>query len=280
VLCKKKIDAFQFGVNTMTDTLINAKAHALYDDWQARRMQLTGIEREMPEYHATEIRLLDYLLQRYKGSPEAARPAMFPLPASALIDRRAIVVHHHLRGGATTGIRNRQEADAHVRSALEQMRVPPEEEDDSAAEEAIAEFDRPAKFDLVEALREKLCDADATVRIHAAIKLGEIGGMDDIGLLADVLSVPHADDEHPKERAAILQAMKRLSGMNDDSFDPSDAPSMPKSLAELISDNLEEDGPNKSPIRLGISFGWLVCLSAAILAIGVILIIRLWIDQR
>jgi hypothetical protein len=105
--------------NTMTDVLINPQVHALYDDWRARRMQLSGAQGETPEHRAIEIRLLDYLLRRYKDSPEARRPALFPLPKCSFINRRAIVVHHHLRRGATPEISSRQEADLYVRSMLE-----------------------------------------------------------------------------------------------------------------------------------------------------------------
>ena len=53
----------------------------------------------------------------------------------------------------------------------------------------------------------------------AALQLGERGGLDDIGLLSDLLSSPASLDEHPRERAALLHAMQRLSGTTTETFD-------------------------------------------------------------
>ena len=59
---------------------------------------------------------------------------------------------------------------------------------------------------------------------QAALELGKIGTLDDVGLLSDLLSLPPAPDEHPRERAAILYAMQKLSGESVEPFDPPPVP--------------------------------------------------------
>jgi hypothetical protein len=216
----------------MPETMTITQAHTLYDDWRARREKLSCAPGEPTEYRAIEIRLLDYLLRRYKDSPEAAQPALFPLPKSAFINHRAIIVHHHLGRGSIPTISNRHEAYVHVRSMIEHMWIPPENESASAADEETPSFIKPPKIDPVEAVREKLCDADSAVRVRAAVKLGEIGTLDDIGFLSDLLSLPYSLDEHPKERAALLHAMQRLSGTTKDEFDLTGVPPAPKLAME------------------------------------------------
>jgi hypothetical protein len=155
------------------------------------------------------------------------------------------------------------------------MRTPPTNEDDFAEEATTAELDRPAKSDLVEAVREKLCDADAAVRIHAALELGEIGTLDDIGLLSDVLSLPCSEDEHPKERAAILHAMKRLSRIDEGSFDLCEVPKMPKSFAKFISENLTEDGTKARTTGITCYHRELLMLLAVVLVMAIVFFILL-----
>jgi hypothetical protein len=201
----------------MTDAIVAPHARTLIDDWNARREQLLSASGGTAEYRAVEIRLLDYLINRYQNSPEAARPALFPLSSGVFVDHRAIVVHHHLGRGSIPTISNRQQAYAHVRSMVDHMWTA--DADEFIAAEGTPEFVKPVEIDPVESLREELCSGDATARVQAALRLGEIGTLDDFGLLSDLLSLPYSLDEHPKERAALLHAMKRLSGATDDEFD-------------------------------------------------------------
>lgn len=60
--------------------------------------------------------------------------------------------------------------------------------------------------------REILSAGDARVRLNAIRVLGRTGSLDDISLLSDVLSLPRLPGEDPRERPAILQAMRRLAG--------------------------------------------------------------------
>jgi hypothetical protein len=58
--------------------------------------------------------------------------------------------------------------------------------------------------------RELICAESAKVRILAAHALGRLGTLDDIGLLSDLLGLPRWEREEPRERPALLRAMRRL----------------------------------------------------------------------
>ncbi len=112
------------------------------------------------------------------------------------------------------------------------------------------------------------------VRIRAALQLGERGDLDDIGLLSDLLSLPASLDEHPRERAALVYAMQRLSGTTTGTFNlsgvlftPSD---YPPGSAHVCS-----SGPGLSPeFRTEFSpYRVMAVLAAAAVAIGAIILI-------
>lgn len=200
------------------------KTPTLYDDWQARRARLAQVAAEAADYHVVELRLLDYLLRRYQGSPQAALPARFPLSTAVFVDHRALTVHHHLGRGLIPTISNAEEALAHVRSIVDRLRSPAGASEAGASEEGIAPCAIPPPADPAEAARTRLCSGEAAVRLQAALELGKIGTLDDVGLLSDLLSLPPAPDEHPRERAAILYAMQKLSGESVEPFDPPPVP--------------------------------------------------------
>ena len=50
----------------------DSKDRTLYDDWKARRERLAQASGGVSGHQAIEMRVLDYLLQRYQASPEAA----------------------------------------------------------------------------------------------------------------------------------------------------------------------------------------------------------------
>ncbi len=109
----------------MAGTTADLNVRTLYDDWQSRRQRLAEAAGGEADYRAVELRLLDYLLRRYQGSPEAARPARFPLPTGIFVNHRAIVVHHHLGRGVIPTITNPQEAQTRVQAIVARMQTPP-----------------------------------------------------------------------------------------------------------------------------------------------------------
>ena len=204
----------------MAGTTADLNVRTLYDDWQSRRQRLAEAAGGEADYRAVELRLLDYLLRRYQGSPEAARPARFPLPTGTFVNHRAIVVHHHLGRGVIPTITNAQEAQTRVQAIVARMQTPPA----AGREQAVASWAVAPEDDPVEMARMNLCNADPAERIHAALELGESGNLDDIGLLSDLLSLPIGPDEHPRERAALLYAMQCLSGGATEPFDMTGVP--------------------------------------------------------
>ena len=213
----------------MAGTTTDPNVRTLYDDWQSRRRRLAETASGDADYRAVELRLLDYLLRRYRGSPEAARPARFLLPTSVFVNHRAIMVHHHLGRGVIATITNQQEAQARVQAIVRRMQTPPAAD----SKHEIAACAVPPEDDPAETARMNLCDADPAARIHAALELGESGTLDDIGLLSDLLALPIGLDEHPRERPALLHAMQRLSGAAAEAFDMTGVPPLPRRAANV-----------------------------------------------
>ena len=124
----------------MAGTTADLNVRTLYDDWQSRRQRLVEAVGGDADYRVVELRLLDYLLRRYRGSPEATRPARFPLPTGLFVNHRAIVVHHHLGRGVIPTITNQQEAQARVRAIVARMQTPPAASKAPGAEQAVASW--------------------------------------------------------------------------------------------------------------------------------------------
>ena len=64
---------------------------------------------------------------------------------------------------------------------------------------------------VLDKIRERLADPHASVRLAAIDLIREIGVLDDVGLLSDLLALPPQPDEHPHERDALVAAMQRIS---------------------------------------------------------------------
>jgi hypothetical protein len=97
----------------------------LLEDWQARRDCLTADAGPIPQYAALQLQVLGYLLERYRHSAEAARPARFVPRCDLAVHPRAIVVHHHLGEGVLGGVKTRHEAAARVTGILGRLTAQP-----------------------------------------------------------------------------------------------------------------------------------------------------------
>ncbi len=131
----------------------------LYDDWLARRAQLAEAGGGEADWRAVELRLLDFLLRRDRDSPEAARPARFPLRSGLFVNHRAIVVHHHLGRGVIPTVTNRQEANARVRAIVVRMHSSAPRDAAPAEDEGVPSWAIPPEDDPVESVRMRLCDS-------------------------------------------------------------------------------------------------------------------------
>ncbi|MFC1596652.1 hypothetical protein ACFL5Q_01765 [Planctomycetota bacterium] len=65
-------------------------------------------------------------------------------------------------------------------------------------------------------IRPELAHRDAAVRLAAITILGRVGEPEDLGLLADLLTLPRQCDEHPHERATLARAVERISRSGED----------------------------------------------------------------
>jgi hypothetical protein len=63
-----------------------------------------------------------------------------------------------------------------------------------------------------EVLRAELANDRPTIRLRALTLLRELGSLDDVGLLSDLLALPKQEDEGPNEREAMLETLKTLAG--------------------------------------------------------------------
>jgi hypothetical protein len=251
------------------------KERTLYDDWKARRERLAHVSSGAAGYRAIEMRLLDYLLRRYEASPEAARPARFPLLTSVFVNHRAIIVHHHIGRGVIPTIANEQEARAHVRALVDRMWSPSARNEVADLDAGIASCAIPPAADQVEAARMRLCDSNPAVRIQAAVQLGEMGDLDDVGLLSDLLSLPTCPEEHPREREALLHAMQRLSGATTERFDLCGVLPVPEDATSLGSGGSETNRSDK-PRADYYFYLFLLVFSAVLFIVGGIMLILTW----
>jgi hypothetical protein len=186
----------------------------LYEDWLARRNRLAGLRDPGGTYAMIELRLLDYLLRRFRDAPEAKRPAMFPLASTLVINQRAAVIHSHLAKGHH--VADARQARDRVTSILQRMASPTRRE----AEVEDFEFVPNSRIGrLCDRSRASLGSGGRRKRLRAINILGRWGNLDDFGLLGDLAALPPQDDEHPHERAALSHAMQRIAGLTTSAFD-------------------------------------------------------------
>jgi hypothetical protein len=198
-----------------------ADRRTLYDDWKARREQLARLPYLAGDHHAVEAQVLDYLLRRYQDTPEGAQPARFPLKKDVYVNHRAIVVLHHLGGGRIPTVTTPSEAQARVQSIVRRMLSDGGGHETTGLREAENLKAKSGADALTEQWRMRLCDSNPVTRVLAAVRLGEVGTLDDVGLLSDLLALAPSDDEHPFERAAMVHSMERLAGVVSEPFDVS-----------------------------------------------------------
>ena len=195
----------------------------LYDDWQFRRDQLFLRSGGIESYRQIQLRVLDFLLRRYRNAPEAKRPVPAALSGEVHVNDRAIVVHHHLAFGGRAKASSSAEARLHIKAALERMySAERAQEPDSAVCPDKGAVEGDTQRQDPDPLRLKLCHSDPVERILGTVEIGEHGTLRDIGLLCDLLALPPAGDEHPRERAALSHAIARLAGLTSADFDLTD----------------------------------------------------------
>ncbi len=91
----------------------------LYDDWSERRERLRASSVETPNA-ALHLRVLNYLLDRYREEA-ATLDAAPPLLDAVLVNHRAIVVNHHCGLGQVAGVKSRNEASGRMAHIVQRM---------------------------------------------------------------------------------------------------------------------------------------------------------------
>ena len=118
---------------------------SLYDDWRNRRSHLLEKPSSGGRWVEVQVKILDYLIRRYRHSPVAEKPARFALAAELVWDERRIVVHNHLWRGKVGGARTKDQAESRVRTIVHRMAAG---EQDSAGAFVPEETPSPATYPL------------------------------------------------------------------------------------------------------------------------------------
>lgn len=184
---------------------------SLYDDWVERRAR----SNELSELKAP-LRVLDYLLDRYRDDPVAQQVARFPMATVAIFDRRAMLVYRHVSFAPKSEVRNSADATNKVSRILQRIKAQAPQEsvgapaggamigDDSQNPSLFrALLDMPLETEFQRSYvqertfyadqndfdRLKLLSEVTQERVDAAFKLAEFGTLDDINLLLDLLAL-------------------------------------------------------------------------------------------
>jgi hypothetical protein len=95
-------------------------AKTRYEDWQDRRQFLESQGGTNPR-RVLHVRVLNYLIRRYRDSAIAHLPARFALQRDLQWNDRRITVHHHLGRGKVAGVQTRDEAEQRIADLVQRM---------------------------------------------------------------------------------------------------------------------------------------------------------------
>ena len=95
-------------------------AKTRFEDWQDRRQYLESLGGTDPR-NVLHIKVLDYLMSRYRDSAAAHLHARFALRRDLHWNDRRITVHHHLGRGKVAGVQNREDAEQRIADLVQRM---------------------------------------------------------------------------------------------------------------------------------------------------------------
>lgn len=188
---------------------------SLYDDWCARRERLASpmAQANLPSV-AAHVKVLEYLLSRYRHAEFVHCPAVFPLPRGLALNGRAIILNHHLGSGRVAGVKSAQEAQSRMASILQRMAAPaaPSPADDAPWPGMSTIWTRATSR---ARHREENCylalaSEDYDDRARALNHIVWYGTLQDTGLLSDLAAIPGDEDLLARERREILLAMRLI----------------------------------------------------------------------
>lgn len=142
-------------------------APTLFEDWQTRRARLSerppaGGEALAP----AQVHVLDYLIKRYEGTPEAAQPARFAILSELFLNRRVMIVHHHLGGGPAASFKRGEDAESRASKILRRIKAQDPQAVLERKERSLAE-NPESEITLARALRNSLSDLSETLKSAA-----------------------------------------------------------------------------------------------------------------
>lgn len=187
---------------------------SLYEDWAARRDRLL-----LPTVQATfpsalpHIKVLEFLLSRYRDAEVAHQAAMFPLPCEIVFNQRAIIINHHLGSRRVAGVKSADEAATRVSSILTRMHAPDSIEDDGQPWPGVSTLWTPRTRRREHRIEDQylaLASVDYLERSTALDFFRHSGSLQDTSLLSDLAALPHDDDRFASEQRSILSAMRRI----------------------------------------------------------------------
>ncbi len=143
---------------------VTTKAKTRFEDWQDRRQYLDSLGSENPR-NVLQIKVLDYLISRYRDSAAAHQPARFGLWRGLHWNDRRITVHHHLGRGKVAGVQNREDAEQRIADLVQRMMSDERSEDEGFTPTNLADTPRRPLVRLTPNWRIKLgWNADSQIR--------------------------------------------------------------------------------------------------------------------
>ena len=95
----------------------------LYQDWQTRHGRLVQFGAPTWRHLDFQRPVLEFLIKRYAGDSVAQKPALFPLPSPFVLQKRTMVVQHHIAKGLNWHIRDENDARKKTSTILERMKA-------------------------------------------------------------------------------------------------------------------------------------------------------------
>ena len=120
-----------------------ATQRTLLDEWQCRLDLLNCSQDNDSPFAKERARVLNFLIQRYRESPEAQKPASARPKLDFQVNQRAIVVLHHIWEGKVGGIKSPREAQTRVSAILKRISSPASADEPESTAPDIFASDRP-----------------------------------------------------------------------------------------------------------------------------------------
>ncbi|MDP1562852.1 MAG: hypothetical protein Q8M16_15855 [Pirellulaceae bacterium] len=104
----------------MADVISLEPQKTRMEDWTERRNELLLLP-SPSAYESMQIKVLEYLIERYRDSPVAIAPARFSPRTRFYLNRRMIVVHEHLRLDRGRPSCSRTNAEQRIQTSLQKF---------------------------------------------------------------------------------------------------------------------------------------------------------------